>query len=217
MPAVVEVSRRAFGRLMPGTQGRGESLTSKRRIRDVVKKVSSGRRPRLIGVCGYGRIAYNFARSDGWFCMEACMRTESRGDPLRGYPGVESRSFGRRKRRAARKSQQLGYSRRLRIEPLEERRMLAAYLVNTEVDSVDPNDGFTSLREAIASANAAPGADTIDFDASLAGKTILLSGSELAITDGLRADAVSNLRCHRTCREFCRLWPHFGPWPHEWR
>jgi hypothetical protein len=68
--------------------------------------------------------------------------------------------------------------------------MLSAYLVNTELDSVDPNDGLTSLREAITIANAAPGADTINFDASLAGKTILLTQGELKITDDLTVNGL---------------------------
>jgi hypothetical protein len=64
--------------------------------------------------------------------------------------------------------------RRLGVEPLEDRRVLAV-LVDTHLDVVDDDDGLTSLREAIIATNAAPGADVIDFDPSLAGKTIQLS------------------------------------------
>ncbi len=44
------------------------------------------------------------------------------------------------------------------IEPLESRHLLAATVieVNTTADIVDPNDAFTSLREAILAANASP-------------------------------------------------------------
>lgn len=77
------------------------------------------------------------------------------------------------------------FARKLSIERLEDRRLLAAYLVNTELDSLDASDGLTSLREAIVSSNAALGPDTINFDVSLAGKTILLIHGELSITDSL--------------------------------
>ena len=90
---------------------------------------------------------------------------------------------------SARKPQRIASSgcchRSLRFEPLETCRLLAITTVNTEFDSIDPNDGLTSLREAIVSANAAAGADTIDFDASLSGKTILLTHGELLITSSV--------------------------------
>ncbi|GGA17693.1 choice-of-anchor Q domain-containing protein [Okeania sp. KiyG1] len=47
------------------------------------------------------------------------------------------------------------------------------------------NAGNGSLRNAIAKANATPGADTITFDSSLAGMTIGLTSRELSITDSL--------------------------------
>jgi predicted outer membrane repeat protein len=81
-------------------------------------------------------------------------------------------------------------SRVLRIELLEERRMLAAYLVNTELDSIDANDGLTSLREALVSSNAVAGPDTINFDASLSGKTILLMHGELLVADSATIDGL---------------------------
>ena len=78
-----------------------------------------------------------------------------------------------------------GRQRRLRLETLEDRRMLAVATVDTELDVVDINDGLTSLREAIFAANTISGADTIEFDPSLAGKTILLTQGELLISDDL--------------------------------
>jgi CSLREA domain-containing protein len=81
--------------------------------------------------------------------------------------------------------------RRLRFEPLEDRRLLAVVTVTTLSDTVDLNDGVTSLREAIFAANIVPGADTIEFAPSLTAAgpaTILLSQGELAITDSLTID-----------------------------
>ena len=55
-------------------------------------------------------------------------------------------------------------------ELLEARHLLTTFVVDTRFDVVDPNDGATSLREAIAAANdetANPGHDTIEFDPSL--------------------------------------------------
>lgn len=65
------------------------------------------------------------------------------------------------------------------FESLEPRRMLATFTVSTLADS-----GAGSLRQAIIDANAAAGADVIEFDASLAG-TIALGGTELPITESL--------------------------------
>jgi hypothetical protein len=78
-----------------------------------------------------------------------------------------------------------GASRRLRIEPLEARRLLAVVTVNTEFDTVDLNDGLVSLREAVFATNIVPGPDTIEFAPSLAGKTLVLTQGELTITDDL--------------------------------
>ena len=62
---------------------------------------------------------------------------------------------------------------------------MATYTVDIASDVVDGNysAGHLSLREAINEANAAAGADTINFDASLAGQTITLTGGELALTN----------------------------------
>ena len=58
-----------------------------------------------------------------------------------------------------------GARRRPMIELLEERRLLSTTItVNTLTDPAAPVSGQTSLREAIATANAEPGGgDTIDF------------------------------------------------------
>jgi parallel beta-helix repeat protein len=84
------------------------------------------------------------------------------------------------------------YYRPLRFERLENRRLLAVTTVNTELDSIDPNDGFVSLREAIVGANAAAGPDTIDFDTSLSGKTILLTHGELLITSSVTINGLGS-------------------------
>ncbi|MBR5414683.1 MAG: right-handed parallel beta-helix repeat-containing protein [Thermoguttaceae bacterium] len=98
-------------------------------------------------------------------------------------------------------------SRRLRLESLEERALLAVtagfaetaalaastgatnWVVNTTADpsSWDTADDILSLREAIGRAQTG---DTITFDASLAGGTITLNGTELSIIDkGITIDA----------------------------
>jgi CSLREA domain-containing protein len=82
------------------------------------------------------------------------------------------------------------YTRSLRLEQLEDRRLLSGspILVTTLADTVDFNDGVTSLREAIFAANIVPGADTIQFAPVLtaAGPAkILLTCGELKITDSL--------------------------------
>ena len=78
------------------------------------------------------------------------------------------------------------YRRRLRLEPLEDRRQLALVTVTTVADTVDFNDGVTSLREAIFATNIVPGGDTIEFAPAITASgpaTILLTQGELAITD----------------------------------
>ncbi|MCP4886441.1 MAG: hypothetical protein GY904_07490 [Planctomycetaceae bacterium] len=56
--------------------------------------------------------------------------------------------------------------RRLRIESLESRRVLASLVVTTNLDVVDAQDGELSLREAIEQANSIPGRDKISFDSA---------------------------------------------------
>ena len=81
----------------------------------------------------------------------------------------------------------LGRRRVLGCEPLE-RRWLLSITVDTLVDERDGSilDGDVSLRDALAAAVAG---ETIDFEASLDGGTILLSLGELAITKALSIDA----------------------------
>ncbi len=87
--------------------------------------------------------------------------------------------------------------RRLHVETLEDRRMLAVITVDSLLDNAFPDGGIT-LREAILAANTntavgdAPagdvGADTIEFAAALSGQTINLA-AELQITEALTIDA----------------------------
>jgi hypothetical protein len=84
-----------------------------------------------------------------------------------------------RKRRKNRDKR--GYARPLRVEGLEDRRMLANYPVSLLTDVI-ADDGLYTLREAIVAANSNPGLDTIDF--SVTG-TITLTEGELPITDHL--------------------------------
>ena len=127
----------------------------------------------------------------GWRALRGrSMSRRTRGQWFSGQAFRNRRSIA--PRRAA-----VPYSRRLRIEPLEDRRLLAVVTVNTLGDTVDFNDGVTSLREAIFATNLVAGADTIEFAASLTSggpATILLTQGELAITDALTINGPA-----RTC------------------
>ena len=74
-------------------------------------------------------------------------------------------------------------------EALESRILLTAYTVDTtsDVSDGDFSSGNFSLREAIEQANANPGTDSINFDATLFGtqQTITLSSGVLNITDSV--------------------------------
>jgi hypothetical protein len=68
------------------------------------------------------------------------------------------------------------------LETLEPRELLTTFTVTTPLDDSTTDTG-TSLREAIAAANANPGPDTIQFSSALAGQSIRLSQGELTISD----------------------------------
>jgi hypothetical protein len=61
----------------------------------------------------------------------------------------------------------------------------APFTVNSAADLAAPPAGTVTLRSAITAANAAAGADTINFDASLTGQTINLLSNLPTISDGL--------------------------------
>jgi len=95
----------------------------------------------------------------------------------------------------------LPLARRLHVEALEDRRLLAAITVTSLADNAFPGGGVT-LREAIQAANTdtsvdgsalGNGADTILFDATLFAtpQTITLDGLDLEITEALTIDATS--------------------------
>jgi fibronectin-binding autotransporter adhesin len=86
-------------------------------------------------------------------------------------------------RRSLRRGPTGDVSRLLLVERLEERAMLANFVVDTADDNQIP-DTKTTLREAIVAANASGGDDTITFDASLAGTPIVLDGTQLPTITG---------------------------------
>jgi hypothetical protein len=61
------------------------------------------------------------------------------------------------------------------------------FTVNSPGDDNTPDDGFTTLREAIAQANATPGTDTIVFSGAMAQQTIISSAPYL-ITESVQID-----------------------------
>jgi len=76
-------------------------------------------------------------------------------------PGV-----GRQSRKSPRYSLSTR-ARRLHVEPLEERRLLSVFTVNSTADTIETLDGVTTLREAIQWANDSPnigGPDVVNFD-----------------------------------------------------
>src|SRR5262245_19759005 len=91
--------------------------------------------------------------------------------------------------------------RRLRFEPLEDRRLLAGVVVGNSSDVVNgtttsianlianPGADGISLREAMLAANVTAGADTITFAADRSGTTITLSGGDIVIAESVTIDA----------------------------
>lgn len=69
--------------------------------------------------------------------------------------------------------------------------MLATFSVTNVDDGVvtDVGDQPGTLRQAIFDANETPGADTIEFDSSLGGETILLTEGQLTISESVTIDA----------------------------
>jgi CSLREA domain-containing protein len=91
-----------------------------------------------------------------------------------------------RSRRAHANQHKPLYRRPLRYEPLEDRRLLALVTVDTPLDTIDLEDGLTSLREAIFATNLVSGRDEITFDFGHDGpETIVLTKGELRITGDL--------------------------------
>src|SRR5262245_3472527 len=84
--------------------------------------------------------------------------------------------------RTSRRSRQRPSLRCLPLEPLEGRLVLSACHVTTLADG-----GPGSLRDAVARANALPGADVVVFDDGLTG-TIALTGGELDLTDDVKIE-----------------------------
>ncbi len=110
-------------------------------------------------------------------------------------------SFGRQGKDTNRRLRNRSSRRRALLETLEDRRLLAAYVVTT-VDDIVAVDGHVSLREAILSANSntvinadiavagSTDGDTIEFDAALSGATITLDPvlGQLLISDDVTID-----------------------------
>ena len=97
-----------------------------------------------------------------------------------------------------RKNRKRAFDTSASYQSLEQRKLLASLTVDTLADVSSPadlNDGLISLREAITATNTnaafgdAPAGDatgdSINFASSLAGQTVTLGGSELAIEDDL--------------------------------
>src|SRR5262245_11888146 len=68
------------------------------------------------------------------------------------------------------------------LEGLEDRAVPAVLSVTTALDVVDATDGVMSLREGITEAQ---NGDTVNFNGSLSGRTIVLTGGELSINKSL--------------------------------
>jgi hypothetical protein len=69
------------------------------------------------------------------------------------------------------------------LSALEDRRLLSTFVVNNPTDT--PVAGKTDLRQAITSANATAGANTIAFDSTVFAtlRTITLGGTELELSN----------------------------------
>ncbi|MFO1039349.1 MAG: CSLREA domain-containing protein [Geminicoccaceae bacterium] len=65
---------------------------------------------------------------------------------------------------------------------------MTTFTVTTTADSLDPNDGKLSLREALNAANRTAAADRIEFASNLEGKTLVLTRGQLEITASVTID-----------------------------
>ncbi|HBO44340.1 MAG TPA: hypothetical protein DD670_10495, partial [Planctomycetaceae bacterium] len=85
-----------------------------------------------------------------------------------------------------------GFVHRLRIEPLEPRRMLTTYLIDSLADVANPDDDMLTLREALQAANynvayneapagSATELDEIVFAPSLAGGTLAMTSGQFDV------------------------------------
>lgn len=117
------------------------------------------------------------------------------------WNGCRGRTSGSRGvSRFARRVTALGRHRRLRFEPLEDRRLLASFLVSHTLD----DDSTGSLRWAVEQANSSAGVDEITFESSLFStpQTITLNPArgQIAFTDTakttLRGPAAESLYVH---------------------
>jgi len=109
----------------------------------------------------------------------------SRPESRRSLPSLRSRHDTHRN----------GYHRRLRCEPLEDRRMLSVFTVTNTNDGpvAAAGDLPGSLRQAIFNANANPGDDVVLFDASLSGQTITLTNGVLTVNDATGSITITGL------------------------
>jgi hypothetical protein len=109
-----------------------------------------------------------------------------RSFPIDRYSVRGKFACARKKQKAG--SRTTGLGRQLRIESLENRRLLAT--VTTNIDFTDPDDGLMTLREAIIAT--LPGG-TVDFAPSLNSATITLNSDpgyrEIAFNKSLTIDA----------------------------
>ncbi len=83
------------------------------------------------------------------------------------------------------------------VERMEPRRLMSTYTVNTLSDAANPGAGLTTLRQAVAEANAHAGADTVAFSSSVfapgSQHVITLTQGPIAFTDTTGATTVTGV------------------------